>query len=168
MGPKAPTAAEAIRRQRRKVAALKASLRDVGNQLGLLNRHVGAHVELKDADFACLDLISRNGPLSPRDVARRAGLHPATLTGVLDRLERGGWVVRERNTAGPDRRSVQVRRLPDRNAELFRLYSEMNGMMEAICADYSEAELELITIFLQRTAEAGRHAAGSLADQHQQ
>jgi MarR family len=42
---------------------------------------------------SCLDLITRHGPLSPSAPARRAGLHPATMTGILDRLERGGWVI---------------------------------------------------------------------------
>lgn len=162
MSPKAVDDTGTQRRRRRTTAALKEAMRELGNQLSLLNRHVGAHVALKDVDFACLDLVSRHGPLSPSEVARRAGLHPATLTGVLDRLERGGWVVRERDPAGPDRRAVSVRGLRDRNAELFGLYAEMNGSIEAICADYSEAELELITEFLHRAAIAGQHAADLL------
>ena len=47
--------------------------------------------------------------------------HPATITGILDRLERGRWVARERDPT--DRRAVVVRALRDRNAELFHLYS---------------------------------------------
>jgi DNA-binding MarR family transcriptional regulator len=35
--------------------------------------------------------------LSPSVLARRAGLHPATMTGILDRLERGRWITRDRD-----------------------------------------------------------------------
>jgi DNA-binding MarR family transcriptional regulator len=73
------------------------SLRDLGAQLSLLNHSVGARLELKATDLECLDLITGHGPLSPSALARRAGLHPATLTGILDRLERGGWIERGRD-----------------------------------------------------------------------
>ena len=73
-------------------------------QLALLNHQVGGQVDLKATDLECLDLISRLGPLSPSALARRAGLHPATLTGILDRLERGGWISRDRDPA--DRRAA--------------------------------------------------------------
>src|SRR5215475_8990826 len=128
------TAADRSERERRRlIMSIKDSLRDLGNQLSLLNHHVGARLDLRDVDLDCLDLISRYGPLSPTALARRAGLHPATMTGILDRLQRAGWVVRERDPDAPDRRAVAVRALRDRNAELYRLYSGMNDSMDRIC-----------------------------------
>src|SRR5215472_15323464 len=90
-----PGAVAAARARRRLITGIKESLRAMGTQLSLLNHQVGARVELKDVDLNCLDLLARHGPLSPTALARRAGLHPATMTGILDRLERGGWVVRD-------------------------------------------------------------------------
>src|ERR671914_1206218 len=133
---------DAGRRRRRSTRAIKESLRELSIQLSLLNHHVGAHLDLKEVDLSCLDTIARHGPLSPSALARSAGLHPATVTGILDRLERGGWVTRERDPS--DRRAVVVRALRDRNAEVFRLYSGMNTAMDRICAGYGDAELELL------------------------
>src|SRR3977135_3530763 len=116
MSSKSYESADATRHRRRLSAAIKDSLRELTNQLSLLNHHVGAHVDLKDVDLDCLDLIARHGPLSPSALARRAGLHPATMTGILDRLERGAWVARDRDSS--DRRAVVVQALRDRNAEL--------------------------------------------------
>ncbi|MDF2742072.1 MAG: MarR family transcriptional regulator [Actinomycetia bacterium] len=84
------------RRRRQLTRAIKESLRELSNQLSLLNHHVSAHIDLNDTDLDCLELINRHGPLNPSALARHAGLHPATITGILDRLERGGWVARER------------------------------------------------------------------------
>src|SRR6185312_11752108 len=151
---------EAARRRKRLTAAIFTSMRELSIQLGLLNHHVGAHVELKDIDIDCLDLIARHGPLSPTALARRAGLHPATMTGILDRLERGGWVARDRDPA--DRRAVVIRSLRGRIAELIRLYSGMNTAMDQICAEYGDAELELLTDFLRRVANAGQRATDEL------
>ena len=147
--------------RRRLTSAIKQSLRALSIQLSLLNHQVGAHVGLNDVDLDCLDLVARHGPLSPSALAQRAALHPATLTGILDRLERGGWVVRERDPS--DRRAVVVRALRDRNTELVRLYSGMNSSMSEICARYGSAELEAIADFLRRTVDAGQSATDKLA-----
>jgi DNA-binding MarR family transcriptional regulator len=148
-------------RRRRLSQAIKESLRDMSVQLSLLNHQVSGHIDLKGTDLECLDLIGRFGPLSPSALARRAGLHPATMTGILDRLERGGWIVRERDQT--DRRGVAVRAVRARVAEVFRLYSGMNAAMDQICAQYADNELELLAGFLRHTAEAGRIAAEELA-----
>jgi DNA-binding MarR family transcriptional regulator len=152
---------DAARRRRRLTRAIKESLRELSNQLSLLNHHVGAHVELKDVDLDCLELINRHGPLNPSALARHAGLHPATITGILDRLERGGWVARDRDPN--DRRAVVVRVRRDRAAELFRLYAGMNTSMDQICAGYSDDQLELLADFLRRTTDAGQTATDELA-----
>jgi DNA-binding MarR family transcriptional regulator len=144
--------------------AVKESLRDLGVQLSLLNHSVGARLDLKSTDLECLDFITRYGPLRPSDLARRAGLHPATMTGILDRLERSGWIDRGRDPS--DRRGVVVSAARGRGAEVLRLYlidSGMNTAMDQICADYRDDDLELIAGFLRRTADAGRAAAEKLA-----
>lgn len=161
MSSKISEDADAQRRRRRQTVAIKESMRELSVQLSLLNHQVGAHVDLKDVDFDCVDLIARHGPLSPSALARRAGLHPATMTGILDRLERGGWVARERDPA--DRRAVVVKALRERNAEVFRLFSGMNASMDDICAGYGDAELDVIADFLRRTASAGQSATDELA-----
>src|SRR3984957_10572666 len=109
---------DAARRRKRLNFAIRQSLREMSIQLSVLNHHVGAHLDLKDVDLACLDLAARHGPLSPTALARRAGLHPATMTGILDRLERGGWVARGRDPS--DRRAVVVRAERGRGAEVLR------------------------------------------------
>jgi len=153
--------ADAARRRRRTTTAIKDSLRELSNQLSLLNHHVSAQVELRDVDLDCLELINRHGPLNPGVLARRAGLHPATMTGILDRLERGGWVARDRDPG--DRRAVVVRVRRDRAAELFRLYAGMNASVDKILAGYRDDQLELLADFLRRTTNAGQDATAKLA-----
>jgi DNA-binding MarR family transcriptional regulator len=151
----------AARRRRRAATSLKDSLRELNLQLSLLDSQVGARLDLRQIDLDCMDLIARHGPVSPSALARRAGLHPATMTGILDRLERGGWIARERDPS--DRRSVLVRTVRDRTGEVFRLYAGMNAAMDEICARYGDAELEVVADFLRRTVDAGRAAADDLA-----
>ncbi|MGF1425830.1 hypothetical protein [Kitasatospora sp. LaBMicrA B282] len=76
------------------------------------------------------------------------------------RLERGGWIARERDPS--DRRAVLVQALRTRNSELYGLYAGMSTSMDQICDGYSDAELQVIADFLTRSAQAGRAAADDL------
>jgi DNA-binding MarR family transcriptional regulator len=153
--------ADAARRRRRTTTAIKDSLRELSNQLSLLNHRVGAQVELKDIDLDCLELLNRHGPLSPSVLARHAGLHPATMTGILDRLERGGWIARDRDP--DDRRAVVIRVRRERGGELYRLYAGMNTSVDEILTGYRDDQLELLADFLRRTTNAGQDATAKLA-----
>ncbi len=155
--------AEAARHRRRLTLGIRESMRELNRQLSQLNHRVGARLDLKDVDLECLDLIALYGPLSPSALARRAGLHPATMTGILDRLERGGWITRDRDPDAADRRAVIVRGRRERNTEVLRLYSGMNASLDQICSGYTDAELEVLADFLRRTTDAGRLATDDLA-----
>jgi DNA-binding MarR family transcriptional regulator len=142
--------------------SVKEAIRRVNNHLSLLNHHIGMRLSLRDVDLDCLDLIEREGPIRPSALAHRVGLHPATLTGVLDRLERGGWAVRDREKG--DRRAVVVRTLRERSPELIRLYAGMNTALDSVCAEYTETELEFLLTFLQQVSDSGRVASEELVD----
>jgi DNA-binding MarR family transcriptional regulator len=147
--------------RRRVVAAVARGLRDLRIELAVLNHRVGSRVQLKDLDFDCLDVVARQGPLTPSALAGRVGVHAATMTGILDRLEAGGWISRTR--AEDDRRAVLVETTPESQRELYGLFDGMNTRLEEICARYSDVELETIVDFLQATVEAGQASADELA-----
>lgn len=150
------------RRRRRGLASkAKQTLRDLRIELGVLGHQVCLRAELRDIDLAALDVIVRHGPLGPSALARRIGVHAATMTGVLTRLEDAGWIVRER--AADDRRAVVLRSAPERQRELLRLWGGMNTDLDAILEDYSEDQLRTIIDFLQRATDAGRENAERLA-----
>ena len=154
--------ADSDRGRRRLTGELKRRFRDVNNQIALLSHHVSAQVELRDIDLDCLDFLAQHGPASPSALARQAGIHPATMTGVIDRLEKGGWIERRRGES--DRRGILITARPDAIGEVFRHYDGMNSEMDAVCSGYSPAELELIAGFLERTAAASRRAVAEFAD----
>jgi DNA-binding MarR family transcriptional regulator len=147
--------------RRRLTNAVKSSLRDLRVQLAMLNHQVAELLGLKQVDLDCLDILARFGEQSPSGLARLAGLHPATMTGILDRLERDGWVTRERHAA--DRRGVVIRLRKERGAEIFRLYDGMNSRLDSICAGYTEQQLEVLGDFLGKAHDAGRAATEQLA-----
>jgi len=148
------------RARRRRIVAATRGLRDLRIELAVLNHRVGARVELRDLDFDCLDVIARSGPLTPSALAGRVGVHVATMTGILTRLETGGWITR--TSVPADRRAVLVGTTPDRQRELYGLFDAMNTRLEEICEGYSDQELDTIVDFLQRTVAAGQASSDDL------
>lgn len=150
-----------VRRRRRGVAEAKSNLRNLRIELAMLNHRVGRRAELKDADLDCLDVLVRYGSMSPTELSRRTGIHAATMTGILGRLEGDGWVVRER--AETDRRAVVIAPVPDRVREIFGHYGGMDSALDEILGGYSESDLDVIIDFLRRTTDAGRRVTEELA-----
>ena len=140
--------------------AVRQSMRDLAVQLSLLTHQIGGRLDLKGTDLDCLDLIDRYGPIGPGALARRTGLHPATMTGIIDRLERGGWITRERDPN--DRRAITVQLVRTRGGEILRLFGGMNTAITQICAGYTDDELAVIAGFVRRTAQAATEAAAQL------
>ena len=149
-----------VRRRRRVVAEAKSNLRNLRIELAMLNHRVGGRAALKDADLDCLDVLVRYGSMSPTELSRRTGIHAATMTGILTRLERDGWIVRER--AENDRRAVVLAPVPERVREIFDHYEAMNVALDGILGGYSDEELRVIVDFLQRATDAGRQVTEEL------
>lgn len=131
---------EIVENTRRVIATAILYSHQVAEQMGL-----GA----SDAQF--MTLLEVHGPLTPGQLAELTGLRTGTVTGVLDRLERAGFVRRER--APDDRRKVIV----SRNEEQIRQrvaphYAGQAEGMAALLEGYDTAQLELIADFMRRVA----------------
>ncbi len=158
---RADGSAEERRTRRRRIAEAKQGLRELRIELAVLNHRVGSRIEIKDVDLDCLDVITRHGPISPTALARRIGVHLATMTGILDRLERGGWILRDRVES--DRRAVLIRGVPDKQRDIVRLYGGMNSSVDEILDSYSDDQIDLVVDFLRRCTQAGKSATDRLA-----
>lgn len=62
---------------------------------------------LAPADLVCMCLLQLHGPATPGWLAKMTSLSTGAVTGVVDRLERAGYVTRARDPQ--DRRRVIVR-----------------------------------------------------------
>lgn len=132
------------------------ALRRLGSALSMSNRAVGSALGIKDADLAVLDVLHREGPLTPTELARRTRTHLATMTGVLRRLEVGGWV--ERRPDATDRRSVRIHAAGvDR---LTAVFARADEELAELVSGWSEEQVAALVDFLDDASEV----AGRLAD----
>jgi len=122
---------------------------------------VAAKQGLTATEEKALDLLDRSGPLTAGELARRSGLAPASVTGLIDRLERKGFVRRIPNPS--DRRSVLVEVDAERVfASMAPLFADWVRSLEELYAGYTDEQLETILHFLTEVARRQRQAAVDL------
>jgi DNA-binding MarR family transcriptional regulator len=138
---------------------LRNVLRELRIELSIATRRVAAATGLNDSDLDVLDVLARFGAQSPTALARRMGIHPATMTGVLTRLEKAGWILRRRD--GTDRRSVQVE--PSGFDRLHALYLDGNNRLDAIAADLGADATAVILEYLGHVCVAVHDSSDAIA-----
>jgi DNA-binding MarR family transcriptional regulator len=138
---------------------LRNILRRLRIEMAITTRRVAAATGLKESDLDVLDVLARNGSQSPTALARRMGIHPATMTGVLTRLEKAGWIARRRDVT--DRRRVQVE--PSGYHRLTALYRVGNERLDAIADDLGADASAVILAYLDDVCAAVRETSDSIA-----
>lgn len=139
-------------------SALRTALRDLRIELSINTARVASLAGLNDSDLAVLDIVARDGTQSPTALARRTGIHPATMTGVLSRLEKAGWITR-RPDAGDGRR-VEIE--APGFARLSDIYRDGNRRLDKIAARLTPSEASALLDYLRVVTEAVRSATSEL------
>jgi DNA-binding MarR family transcriptional regulator len=122
---------------------------------------VAARQGLSATEEKALDLLERHGPLTAGEVARRSGLAPASVTGLINRLEGKGFARRIPNP--DDRRSVLVEIDRDRvDAGLAPLFADWARSLDELYAGYTDEQLETILHFLTEAARRQQEATAKL------
>jgi DNA-binding MarR family transcriptional regulator len=89
------------------ITEIMQSLRRIIKSLQDYSQKVNSYFGITGPQLWVLKAISQSGSLSLGDLSKRMYLHPSTLTGVVDRLEKKGYVLRDRSDV--DRRVVKVK-----------------------------------------------------------
>jgi len=135
----------------RLLAAVLREVRRMTAQSVLIGEAVSARFGLASSDLECLDLALLGGGATAGEFARATGLTTGAITGVIDRLERAGYVRRERDPA--DRRKVIVRARTGMTRRIAPVYESLRREMTRLWSRYRDAELAVILDFLSRSCD---------------
>lgn len=131
------------------------ALRRMNRAVTVSNRAMGAYLGIKESDFAVLDLLSQEGPQTPTELSHSLGIHPATMTGILSRLERDGRV--ERRPADADRRSIQIHAAG--TERLTVRFEPVNEQIANLVSDLSTSQVESLASLLVSVAQVTQDSA---------
>jgi DNA-binding MarR family transcriptional regulator len=121
----------------------------------MFHTKVAAQMGLSATDEKCLDLAMRaQGPVTAGRIAELSGLSTGAVTGVIDRLERAGFVRRVRDPH--DRRKVLVEVTPGDLARFEQLFGKARESLVEVLSHFDEDELGVIERYLQLQIETFR------------
>lgn len=127
----------------------------------LFNQALADHLGLHPTDLQCLNLLTlEGGPVTTGRIAELTGLTTGSATRLVDRLERAGYVTRERDAG--DRRLVLVAPVPGKAAEFKRVWERVGGGWVTLFEDLDDAELALFIDHMRRTTDFGTEQAARL------
>ncbi|HET9139591.1 MarR family winged helix-turn-helix transcriptional regulator [Actinophytocola sp.] len=117
--------------------------REMSTMTVLFHSRVAEQMGLSGTDHKCLELVIRApAPLTAGQIAQQSGLSTGAVTGVIDRLERRGFVHRVRDPH--DRRKVLVESSGFDESRYQHLFSDMVKLTERVLARFTPEEREVL------------------------
>jgi DNA-binding MarR family transcriptional regulator len=111
-------------------------------------------------DGRCMDIVERSGRISAGQLAAAAGLTTGSVTAVLDRLERKGYVRRASDPSDRRRVLIEITELAgERGAQLW---GPNVAAAEELLARYTAKDLELLIEFNRRGRQLNERRAAEI------
>ena len=128
--------------------SLEEQSRELSTRTVILHHLIGEHLGLNPTDHKCLDVIIRSRtPMTASQLAGETGLSTGAITGVVDRLEKAGYVRRKRDKN--DRRLVFINPLLDKAmVKLSPIFDPIKQASRNLYSKYSDEELAVILDFV--------------------
>ncbi|MFE4373227.1 MarR family winged helix-turn-helix transcriptional regulator [Streptomyces sp. NPDC056835] len=111
---------------------------------------------LSVTDLTCFAYVLDAGdsPVTAGDLAVRAHVTTGAVTGIVNRLERGGLVTRRPDPA--DRRRVRITAVPAAAERVRAVYGPYYALLAELFADYTSDEIAVLTDWFTRAGALTR------------
>ena len=119
---------------------------------------------LNSTDLQAVSLLMSQGPATPGELAERTGLSAGgAITAVIDRLEKAGYVSRQRDQA--DRRRVIVTADVDKVLEqVGPIYGRVGARWAAYLDTLTDEQIELANELFARASQINREEIEQLKE----
>ena len=136
--------------------------REMSTEAVMFHQTVADELGLYITDHKSLDIIHRFGAMPAGRLGEMTGLTTGAITGMIDRLEKAGYVRRANDPK--DRRKTIVE--PVRNKKLERkiemIFTPLHERMHKFLSSYSESELTLLLDIMTKLIEQTREESKRL------
>lgn len=131
---------------------------EAGHALQAMSRHMERHMGISGPQRLVLREVARRPDIQPGELATLIGVHPSTVTGLVDRLVERGLLLREQRE--DDRRSSRLRvtdvgqrLLVARGVTVERVVQKAAGEMSPALRKSGAKFLRAVSLALREAAE---------------
>jgi DNA-binding MarR family transcriptional regulator len=139
--------------------------REMSTETILFHQNVADELGLYITDHKCIDIIHRFGAMPAGRLGEMTGLTTGAITGMIDRLEKAGYVRRANDPK--DRRKTIVE--PVRNKKLEKkiemIFIPLHERMYKFLSSYSGGELSFLLDTMTKLIEQTREESKRLRSQ---
>lgn len=149
--------------RRNLIEAVSQANQQVGNRTVIFTHVIAAHIGLSATEFECFDFLRQHGPVPTGRLCELTGLTSGAVTGLVDRLERAGFL---RRLFDPrDRRKTLIQAEQDQaiTAQIQALYQPASQEFQRIVEHYNNAELQVIIRYLHESLAMIDRVTASMA-----
>lgn len=138
--------------------------RELNARAIMFHHAVGEHMGLSATEHKAADILRRFGPMTAGELAAQTGLTTGAVTGLVDRLEKEGFVYREHDKH--DRRRVIIKPVTrGKFDEVQDLFGPLRQRLGDVFLSYNDTERAAIADFATRAAEVFRTEAQRLREE---
>jgi DNA-binding MarR family transcriptional regulator len=119
---------------------------------------LGLHI----TDHKCLDLIRQYGAMPAGRLAELTGLTTGAVTGIIDRLEKAGYVRRANDPKDRRRTIIEPVRNKKWERKIEAIFIPFHQRMRKLLSSYSDSELAFLLDVLTKSIELTREESKKL------
>lgn len=116
-----------------------------GMRTSIFQQNMAQKMGVVHTDLKTANILNETGPITAGELSKITGLSTGSVTALVDRLEKAGYVRRERDKS--DRRRVMIVPIPERHKKIMNHYKSLEVNTKQLCESYLDDELELILKF---------------------
>lgn len=115
---------------------------------------------LSATEGKAIDILLRFGPMTAGEFGEHSGLAPASVTGLMQRLESKGVARRVQHSG--DKRKVLIELVGDQVTAAMPYFIDFMGGLASLLEGYNDEELRVIADYSSKAARIQQDAAGRL------
>jgi len=135
------------------------AMMNLSNEQILLHEAVANTLGLNITDHKCVNLIARFSPMTAGKLAELTGLTTGAITGVIDRLEKGGYA--KRVSSAEDRRVTTIV-LTKKGESISKVFLPLVKSMREVSETFSDKELETILKYVTAATNASHEVSAKM------
>ncbi|MCY9006631.1 MarR family winged helix-turn-helix transcriptional regulator [Peribacillus frigoritolerans] len=122
-------------------------LQRYGMRSVLFQQNMAQKIGVSHTDLKSAEILNETGPITAGELSKITGLSTGSVTALINRLEKSGYVKRERDQL--DGRKVMIMPIPERQEQIKSHYQSLSMATKELCSAYNEQELILINQFVE-------------------
>jgi DNA-binding MarR family transcriptional regulator len=135
------------------IQAINQKFREISTETIMFHQAIADVLGLHTTDHKVLDFIYRYGPMPAGRLSELTSLTTGAVTGIIDRLEKAGYVRRVNDPKDRRRTIIELTRNKKLQRKLEDIFTPLSMRMHKVLSSYSDNELAFLFNVLTKSLE---------------